>query len=221
MYMLLTDWINNSHEIGKVSLSMLMVRLIFNLIVLWLLAYWCYFRSYRQKEFLFSFYLIGTVVFFLSFLLYHIEVHIGVAIGLFAIFGILRYRTDQIPVIEMTYLFGTVGVSIANALLAGGYIPLLMILINVTTVTIALVYEKYWKPRQIAIRIIKYDKPGLLSSDLRRELFADLEARTGIKEIVDIEIGRIDLVRNTANLRIIYRPGVTELPFIDADDSDS
>ncbi len=91
-------------------------RLIFNFIVLFLIVRLLYYPATRRKDYLFTYFMIGTTVFFLSFLLESVKIQLGFALGLFAVFGILRYRTLQIPIKEMTYLFIVIGVSIINAL---------------------------------------------------------------------------------------------------------
>jgi len=115
------DWEENFRFLGiKIinigDFSELVVRLALNLFVTILVVHFMYAKRSRRKDFYFSFIAVGSVVFLLSFLLSSVKLELGFALGLFAIFGIIRYRTDAIPIKEMTYLFIVIGISVINAL---------------------------------------------------------------------------------------------------------
>ena len=117
----LTSWEENLRFLGIKIINVadfteLLIRLTLNVFVSFLVVHYMYARNSRRKDFYFSFLAVGTVVFLLSFLLNSVKLELGFALGLFAIFGIIRYRTNAIPIKEMTYLFICIGVSVINAL---------------------------------------------------------------------------------------------------------
>jgi hypothetical protein len=148
--------------------------------------------------------LIGTVVFLICFLLENVKLELGFALGLFAVFGIIRYRTQQIPIKEMTYLFLVIGISVVNALANKkvSYAELLFTNFAVVAVTFGL--EKVWLMRHESSKIINYEKIDLIKPENSELLKADLEERTGIKVINRVEVGRIDFLRDTAKIKIYY-----------------
>ncbi|MCK4698906.1 MAG: DUF4956 domain-containing protein, partial [Bacteroidales bacterium] len=127
----------------------------------------------------------------------------GVAIGLFALFGILRFRTRQIPVKEMTYLFLVIGLSVINAMLNDqtSYVELLFI--NMIILFVAWAAELFWQKDTGNSKFINYEKIDLIRPDKRKELIADLKKRTGLN-ITDVEIGRINFMRDTVRIRIFF-----------------
>ncbi len=182
----------------------LLVRFSFNLIVTLILVRWLYYGITKRKDYLFSYIIIGTVVFLLCFLLASVELELGFALGLFAIFGIIRYRTMQIPIKEMTYLFLVIGVSVINALSSSGIGFLEIFIANVFFVAITYGLEKVWLLKHETSKIIIYENIDLIKSENREKLIEDLEARTGIKKINKVDIGKINFLRDTANLRVYY-----------------
>ena len=127
----------------------------------------------------------------------------GVALGLFALFGILRFRTSQIPVKEMTYLFLVIGISVINSMLNGqtSYIELLFI--NMIVLFVAWVAELFWQKNKMNSKYIDYEKIDLIRPEKRKELITDLQKRTGLN-ITDVEIGRINFMRDTVRIRIYF-----------------
>jgi hypothetical protein len=147
--------------------------------------------------------MIGVIVFFLCFLLENVKVELGFALGLFAIFGIIRYRTNPIPIREMTYLFIVIGVSIVNALANKKISYAEMIFTNLGIITIIWLFERVFFLRNLSVKEILYEKIDLIKPDRYEELKADLEERTGIT-ISKIEIGKIDFLRDAAKISIYY-----------------
>lgn len=182
----------------------LLVRFSFNLIVTLILVRWLYYGITKRKDYLFSYIIIGTVVFLLCFLLASVELELGFALGLFAIFGIIRYRTMQIPIKEMTYLFLVIGVSVINALSSSGIGFLEILIANIFFITLTYGLEKVWLLKHETSKIIIYENIDLIKSENREKLIEDLEARTGINKINKVEIGKINFLRDTANLRVYY-----------------
>ena len=126
---------------------------------------------------------------------------IGLGIGLFGIFSIIRYRTDTMPVREMTYLFIIISLAVVNAL--ASTMPLFeLILTNLIVVVAIIVCE--WRLKTENVKLIQYDKIELITPDKREELIADLKKRTGL-DITKVEVGAIDMLRDMAMLRVYYR----------------
>ncbi len=182
----------------------LIVRFAFNLIVTLILVRWLYYGITKRKDYLFSYIIISTVVFLLCFLLASVELELGFALGLFAIFGIIRYRTMQIPIKEMTYLFLVIGVSVINSLSSNSIGFLDILIANTFFIGLTYVLEKVWLLRHETSMIIIYENIDLIKSENREKLIEDLETRTGIKKINKVDIGKINFLRNTANLRVYY-----------------
>ncbi len=181
----------------------LIVRFSFNFIVSLILVRWLYYSISKRKDYLFTYLLISTTVFLLCFLLDNVKLQLGFALGLFAIFGIIRYRTAQIPIKEMTYLFLIIGIAVINALANKKISYAELLFTNTAIIILTWALEKVWLLKHESRRTIDYEKIELIKPAKREELMADLQERTGIK-ISRIEIGRIDFLRDTARLRIYY-----------------
>ncbi|MCK4344293.1 MAG: DUF4956 domain-containing protein [Bacteroidales bacterium] len=184
----------------------LLFRFIFNTLVVFALVRYLYYPVSRRKDYFFTFILVSTIVFLISFSLIKVDrLGIGVALGLFALFGILRFRTRQIPIKEMTYLFMVIGISVINALVTQltSYVELLFI--NTMVLFVAWIGEKYLMLSKENSKNVVYEKIELVKPENRDKLIEDLENRTGL-DIYRIEIGRINFLRDTARIRIFYTP---------------
>jgi len=181
----------------------LVIRSLFNLGVVLLLVRVLYYRITPRKEYLFTYILISVVVFFMVFLLENVGVEIGFALGLFAIFGMLRYRTRQIPIREMTYLFLVIGVSVINSLANRRVSYSELLLTNAAIVFITYLLEKVFLMKTETKKLIFYEKVELIKPNMRAELIADLEERTGLT-IHRVDIERIDYLRDAARIYIYY-----------------
>jgi hypothetical protein len=181
----------------------LIIRFTFNMMVIGLIVRGIYYPVTRRKDYLFSYILISVLVFLLCFLLENVKLQIGFALGLFAIFGIIRYRTNPIPIKEMTYLFVVIGISVINALANKKVSYVELIFTNLAIIGLIYMLEKIWLLKHEASKTIEYEKIDLIKPEKRSELIKDLEARTGL-EINRIEIGRINFLRDTVRIRIHY-----------------
>lgn len=178
-------------------------RFVLNIVFLSIIIRWLYYSVAKRKEYLFTYYMIGIIVFFLCFTLKKYELDIGMALGLFAIFGIIRYRTDPIPIKEMTYLFVIIGVSVINSL-ANQKMSYAEIVGANTAVVIALyIMEKLWVIKSLTSKKIKYEKIDNIKPEHYEVLKSDLEERTGLS-IEEIEIGDIDFLKDETTLIIKY-----------------
>ena len=185
------------------SLLELLGRFTLNLIVILILVRWVYFSTVRRKDFLFTYILISSIVFLLCFLLENVMLQIGFALGLFAIFGIIRYRTHAIPIKEMTYLFLIIGISVINALANTASI-IEIVFTNLILILITWGLEKKWLLRHESSKRIIYEKINLIRPEHHQELIDDLQERTGIGKISRIEIGEVDFLRDICRITIFF-----------------
>ena len=181
----------------------LLYRFALNIFILILLVRYLYYPATKRKDYLFTYFLIGIVVFLLCFLLENVKLQLGFALGLFAIFGIIRYRTDTIPIKEMTYLFIVIGISVINALSNKKISQAELILTNIIILATTFGLERIWLLKHEIRKTINYENIELVKPENRQELIKDLENRTGIK-INRVEIGRINFLNDTARVRIFY-----------------
>jgi hypothetical protein len=175
----------------------------FNLLIALLVVRFVYYPTTHDKSYVFTFLVFNTIIYFVLSFLTSIEIGIGVGFGLFAIFSILRYRTETIPIREMTYLFVISALAVMNSAGFKGEIGLPLIAANVVILALMLVLEKEWGFCYEASQRIVYEKIELVRLDRRAELLADLEARTGLK-IKRVAVGRLDFLRDVVNLKIFY-----------------
>ena len=181
----------------------LLLKTLFNLSVVLLIARGIYYPLTKNKDYLFTYLLISLTVFVLCVLLDDVKLQLGFALGLFAIFGIIRYRTDPIPIKEMTYLFLVIGVSVVNALANKKISHAELLFANLVIVFVTYGMERLWLLKHESRKNIIYEKIELIVPEKRDELLADLKKRTGIN-ILRFEIKRIDFLRDVANICIYY-----------------
>lgn len=181
----------------------LVLRFTLNLGVIFLLVRWLYFSVSRRKDYLFTYILISCIVFLLCFLLESVKLQIGFALGLFAIFGIIRYRTRSMPIKEMTYLFLIIGVSVINALASKKTSFAEILFTNAVIVFVTYGLEKVWLLKSVAAKRITYEKIDLIKPENYGQLIEDLTARTGLVNIQKVEIGEINFLKDTCKL-IVY-----------------
>lgn len=196
----------------------LMLRFSFNLIILLILVRLLYYPVAKRKDYLFTYILLGTAIFLLCFLLENVKLQLGLALGLFAIFGILRYRTSQIPIKEMTYLFIVICISVINALANKKVSYTELIFTNVTVLAIAFALEKLWLLKHESRKTIIYEKIDLIKPGKYDLLLKDLEKRTGLK-INRVQVGRIDFLRDAARITIYYFEPTNQVNITDEQDS--
>ena len=192
----------------------LLVRFSFNLLVVIIIVGVFYYPVSKRKDYLFTYIVLSIIVFLLCFLLDNVKLELGFALGLFAIFGFIRYRTNPIPIKEMTYLFLVIGVSVINALANKKVSYIELISTNFILILITFLMEKVVLLRHEASKTILYEKIDLIVPEKRLELLQDLETRTGIK-VNRIEIGRIDFLRDTVRLKIFYYEDPNAIPDFD------
>lgn len=178
-------------------------RFIINFTFLTLIVRLVYYPYSQRKDYVFTYYLISVIVFFLCFTLKKYELDIGMALGLFAIFGIIRYRTDPIPIKEMTYLFVVIGVSVINSLANKKMSYAEIIGANVLIISVLILIERFWALRQQESKSILYENIENIKPQNCAVLKQDLEQRTGLK-INKVTVGDIDFLKDTASVTIFY-----------------
>jgi hypothetical protein len=175
----------------------------FNFLVALLIVRFIYYPSTQNKSHVFTFLAFNTVIYFVLSFMTSIEIGVGVGFGLFAIFSILRYRTETMPIREMTYLFIISALPVMNSAAANGDIWPQLLAANAATLGVLLVLEKEWGFKYEASRSIVYEKIELITPEHRTDLLADLETRTGLK-IKRIAIGKVDFLRDVASLTVYF-----------------
>lgn len=178
-----------------------MVKFLICIVVNWIIIFQLYFRKSHRRDFSFTFMLMSIAIYFLVFFMMGMErgkATMGVGLGLFGIFSIMRYRTDAMPVREMTYLFLIICLSVVHAM-ASEYIELFVI--DAIVLASVMGFEMTMKIQPT--KIIQYDRVELVKPDRREELKADLEMRTGLK-ILKIDVGGIDFLKDSVVIRITY-----------------
>jgi hypothetical protein len=191
-----------------------LVRFVICLMVNWIIVHFLYFRKGKRRDFYFTFVIISVAIFFLVYLMMGMDrgkATMGVGLGLFGIFSIMRYRTDSMPVREMTYLFVVVCLSVVHAMADSLGVDELghtigtplaeLIAIDAITIACIIAFEKTLKVDPT--KLIQYDRVELIKPERRQELIDDLEQRTGLK-INQVDVGAIDFLRDMVVLRVHY-----------------
>lgn len=195
------------------NLWMLLLRFTFNLAVCWVIIRFFYYRKSRRRDYYFTFMLFGVTVFLLLYLLQNIPMQIGFALGLFAIFGMIRYRTETVQIREMTYLFAIIGISVINGLsMETPYVSI--VAVNLLFLLIIRLLESVRLLKHTSSKIILYEKIELIKPGNYPDLLADLKLRTGL-DITGVEIGHIDFLRDAAFLKVYYKSETDEINTID------
>ena len=181
----------------------LIIKAAFNLTMILVIVRYIYYPITKNKDYLFTYLLISLTVFLLCILLDSVKMELAFALGLFAIFGIIRYRTDPIPIKEMTYLFLVIGVSVINALANKKISYSELVFANFMIIAVTFGLERIWLLRHETRKNVIYERIDLIGPEKRDELIKDLKERTGI-DVVRVEIWRIDFLKDIAYLRIFY-----------------
>jgi hypothetical protein len=197
----------------------LMLRFGLNLLATVFVIIFVYFRATGKRSYVFTYILISTTIFFLCFLLGSIDLQLGFALGLFAIFGIIRYRTDTIPIKEMTYLFLVITLSVINALASREVSISAILFTNSCLMATTWVMENIWMKRHLARRSLIFDRMDLIHPSKKDELIENIFERTGIV-IVKFKVGQIDLSKKNVRLTIFYKEDATPNVLSDPEMSD-
>jgi hypothetical protein len=186
------------------SAVMLLWRLGLNMLFTAVVVRLVYYRLYRDRDYVFTYFLINLVTFSLAYLLSNVPIELGFALGLFAVFGILRYRTEAIKVRNLTYLFVVIGIALLNALANGGITLAELLIANAVIVGTVTVLEVAPFSVREESRLVHYDRLDLLGPADTAALLEDLRKRTHLP-VERFEIGDVDLLRDAALITIHYR----------------
>jgi len=191
------------------GLTELILRFFLNVAVVALIVRVFYYPKSKRRDYFVTFILISISVFLIIFLMGGVKLKTGVALGLFAIFGIIRYRTESVPIREMTYLFLIIAVSTINALDSSiSYVELLAT--NLLFIISIWAMESNRWVKHVASKLVLYDNVSLITPEREGELIEDLKKRTGL-DIQRVEVGAIDFSKDTVMVKIYYEPLVNEV----------
>ena len=196
----IADFLHVSENVITMPLMFL-----FNLLVTWLIVYCIYYRYSRRRDYYVTYMLFSSGMFVLLWLMQILDIQTGFVLGLFAIFGMIRYRTETVPVREMNYMFLIIAVSVINSLSlkADGLAWYLLLFANLVIIGLAWAFEAWQVRKRISTKIVLYEKIENIKPENRAALIADLEERTGLK-VLDVEIGHIDFLRDVAYIKVTY-----------------
>ena len=200
------------------------IRFAINLLVCWILVHFFYYRKSRRRDYYFTFMIFSSAMLTLLYIMGNVEVGVGLTLGLFAIFGVIRYRTETVPIREMTYLFVIIALAAVNGLaplyqitdlataphyvLSWGNVGV-MALVNTLIVLLVWVLESEHLVKHTTTKLVLYDRIELIVPEKRDELVADLEKRLGVK-VDNVEIGHVDFLKDAAFIKVFYRLGKGE-----------
>ena len=173
----------------------------FNLSIAFIIIKLIYYRNYNNNDFVFTYFMFNSLIFFFATVLGNMTVNLGFAFGLFAVFAILRYRTDPIPIKEMTYLFIVITIGVINALSSNEVSYAELLFTNVALVGLTYFLETYWQNNLLVRHNVEYEIIENIKPENHEKLLLDLEDRTGFS-IKHFEIGRINFLRDTVQIRI-------------------
>lgn len=177
------------------------IRLLINLVTVFIIIRGIYYRHYRRSELFLTFFSFNVIIFLISYLLNKVEMTMGAAFGLFAVFSMLRYRTENISAKDMTYIFIVIAVGLMMSISKGGWDELS--LIGLIIIILLAILESNWLIKPTYEQEIQYDRIELIPPSRRDELIADLKARTGL-DISRVEIGKIDMLKDSVRIIIHY-----------------
>ena len=212
------------------ELQELCIRFFLNLLVCWIIVHFFYYRKSRRRDYYFTFMVFSSAMLMLLYMMGNVEVGVGLTLGLFAIFGVIRYRTETVPIREMTYLFVIIALAAMNGLapvfniqgamgphpayaLAYGNVGV-MALANALVILLIWILESERLVKHTSTKLVLYDRIDLIVPERRAELIEDLEKRVGVK-VDSLEIGHVDFLRDAAYIKIYYTLGKGESNSID------
>ena len=185
------------------DIQLFLIGFAFNLLIAFVLVRFIYYPSTHNKRYIFTFMAFNTVIYFVLSFLTSIELSVGAGFGLFAIFTILRYRTDPLPVREMTYLFIVVALPVMNSVSGDSSLWPQLLAANAAVLVIMFILEKGWGFRYETSKQVVYEKIELIRPDRYAELKADLAERTGLL-IKKITVGKVNFLKDTANITVYF-----------------
>ena len=196
--------VSDNKFIDAPHVKSLLIAFLINIISIMIVVRGLYYPKCKRGEFFFTYILIAISTFMLIYVLGDVKLKAGIALGLFAIFSIIRYRTEQVAIREMTYLFIIIAISAINGLTVSELSYGEVLVINTLFIVSIWLCESKLLISHYSYKVIKYDNINLITEDKREELIADLEKRTGLK-IEKVEVGSIDFLKDAAIVKMYYR----------------
>ena len=193
--------INTTFELFNKLSPKFFLRIGIDFLSVLILIRFVYFPIYRSHENIFTFFIFNVIIFLITYLLNKVEMSMGAAFGLFAVFSMLRYRTENISTKDMTYMFLLIALGLLNAVSKGGWDELL--LINIIIISVTYLLESNLLMKKETSKIVMYENIELIRPEKKDELIADLEKRMGVK-INQITIDKIDFLRDSALVHVFY-----------------
>lgn len=181
------------------------IRFVLNLGVVLILVRWIYWRVRQEREFAFSFTLTNILIFLLCYMMHGTEISMGFAFGLFAVFGILRYRTTTLPVKEMTYLFASISVALLNGISTDTFSLLELVFTNALILIVVYLLEILWKEEGAteSSKKVEYERIDLIEKGDDQIIVEDLKTRTGL-DVTRFEVKNMNLLTKSAMLKVFY-----------------
>lgn len=177
------------------------IRLLVDLASVFVLIRFIYYPSYRTREFFFTFFIFNLVIFLVTFMMNKVEMSLGASFGLFAVFGIMRYRSEDISAKDMTYLFLVIAIGLLSAVIKGGWDEVL--LINAIILIITLSLESNLLMKKELGKEVQYENIEMIKPENHHKLIEDIKLRTGLN-VHRFSIRKVDFLRDTATIRIYY-----------------
>ena len=188
--------------------SNIFIRFSFNLLIAFVIIKLIYHRDYKGNDFVFTYFMFNTLIFFFAYILGSLDINMAFGFGLFAVFAILRYRTDPIPIKEMTYLFIVITIGVINALSANQVVFIELLFANVTIVLLTFLLERHWvnnlPDNGLSSKTVVYNNMEMIKPENHQALIDELAQKTGLS-IVSCKIGRLNFVENQVNVKLYYK----------------
>jgi len=187
--------------------SNIFIRFSFNLLIAFVIIKLIYHRDYKGNDFVFTYFMFNTLIFFFAYILGNLDINMAFGFGLFAVFAILRYRTDPIPIKEMTYLFIVITIGVINALSGKQVVFIELLFANVTIVLLTFLLERHWvnnlPDNGLSSKTVVYNNMEMIKPENHQALIDELAEKTGLS-IVSCKIGRLNFVENQVNVKLYY-----------------
>ena len=188
--------------------SNIFIRFSFNIFIAFVIIKLIYHRDYKGNDFVFTYFMFNTLIFFFAYILGNLDINMAFGFGLFAVFAILRYRTDPIPIKEMTYLFIVITIGVINALSGNQVVFIELLFANVTIVLLTFLLERHWvnnlPDNGLSSKTVVYNNMEMIKPENHQALIDELAEKTGLS-IVSCKIGRLNFVENQVNVKLYYK----------------
>ena len=188
--------------------SNIFIRFSFNLFIAFVIIKLIYHRDHKGNDFVFTYFMFNTLIFFFAYILGSLDINMAFGFGLFAVFAILRYRTDPIPIKEMTYLFIVITIGVINALSNNQVVFIELLFANVVIVLLTFLLERHWvnnlPDNGLSSKTVVYNNMEMIKPENHQALIDELAQKTGLS-IVSCKIGRLNFVENQVNVKLYYK----------------